>query len=693
MLPFWMSPRLSVLPNTQLGHFDFTLREIDMLHDPEILKGRYLVAYIRCSDEKSDAERQRTAIRTWAEKHGLKISRWFEDIEGRNSRDDSEKRHYFQEMLRLIESNSVGGVVVDAIERLGFKDNHEFGYFIHIFRQHGCTGWATVEGNLNAVDPGSIFSNTAKTVGAKIETTNIARRNLSKKILDAKQGLYQGGYPPFGFDVVCFEKNEEVWRLVYDGGHHKRVKISADGNRQRYDGKGNFPSKDKGQELRIRPSIEMSNRLIAVKEMFSWFANENISPAQVATRLNRAGIKPQVGIAWNKQVVKALLQNPAYTGFPSFNKRAGSKFYEYVGGEAQPAPIEPGRMLPKKGRRRDRKDWVTTSEEQFEPIVDPAIYKIVQQKLNESSEKHCCTRTPRVESFWLRNFLYCGKCGLPMRAWNESKWRSYFCSTYGLYGKENPTGCRCHRVKADVIESIVMEYLTETGRKAAVLQASQSSAALVAGALEEYRVANELNLQAWRDLSSVVASFLEEGDQDIDIFGNRIRVTKEMDRILLPEGWSELDLYEHFTRNRQAELKSEIAAKEAKFNELFEQFGKLKVQRAIDQANDLMAKLDVEIKSLQAQLKPLNDEVHESWREVKRKIEAVNHARKAMKGSNFRQRSESLKPLIKRVVCHFRYSDVKAANQPKSFLDRVEIFPVVGDLWTYYPNGTQPALN
>ncbi len=64
-----------------------------------------------------------------------------------------------------------------------------------------------------------------------------------------------------------------------------------------------------------------------------------------------------------------------------------------------------------------------------------------------------------------------------------------------------------------------------------------------------------------------------------------------MDRILLPEGWSELDLYEHFTRNRQTELKSEIAAKEAEFDELFEQFGKLKVQRAIDQANDLMAKI------------------------------------------------------------------------------------------------------
>ncbi len=33
---FWMSPRLSVLLNTHLS--GITLREIDMLHDPEILK-------------------------------------------------------------------------------------------------------------------------------------------------------------------------------------------------------------------------------------------------------------------------------------------------------------------------------------------------------------------------------------------------------------------------------------------------------------------------------------------------------------------------------------------------------------------------------------------------------------------------------------------------------------------------------
>lgn len=57
---------------------------------------------------------------------------------------------------------------------------------------------------------------------------------------------------------------------------------------------------------------------------------------------------------------------------------------------------------------------------------------------------------------------------------------------------------------------------------------------------------------------------------------------------------------------------------------------------------------------------------------------------------DYRRRAEALKPLIEKVVCHFRYSDVKAANQPKSFLDRVEVFPVVGDPWTYSPNGTSP---
>jgi len=78
-----------------------------------------------------------------------------------------------------------------------------------------------------------------------------------------------------------------------------------------------------------------------------------------------------------------------------------------------------------------------------------------------------------------------------------------------------------------------------------------------------------------------------------------------------------------------------------------------------------MANLDHEINEMHTQLKPLGVEVQESWREVKRKIEALDFARTAMKGANFRRRSESLKPLIEKIVCHFRYSDVKAANQPQ----------------------------
>ena len=529
-----------------------------MNHDTKVLQGKTAIAYVRCSDEKSDAERQRETIRTWTAKSGIEIKLWFEDTEGKNSRHESDKRQQFQQMMRLIETGGIDAVIIDAIERLGFQDQHEFGYFIHHFRRHGCFVWSTVEGNLSAVDPGSIFANTAKTVGSALEQANIARRNLDKKAIDARNGLYQGGYPPYGFDVVCFDRSQEVWRVVYDGGHHRRVKVAFDGTRQRYDGKGNFPAKDKGQELMLRPSIEFSARLDMVRSMFTWVATEGLSPGQVAARLTLQGIEPQVGAAWNKVVVKSLLQNPVYVGLPTFNKRGQGVFAEWSEGAAKPVQLEPGELRPKKGRRRQQTDWIAPTKAEFAAIVRPDLFNEVQRKLQVASEKHGKSRSPRVASFWLRNFLVCGKCGKAMRAWNEKGWRSYFCSTYGTYGKVNPTGCRCHRVRADLIEKIVLDYLEETGKKVAVLQAAQGEIRVPKAIVDKFTEADRKNKNAWDRLRLVVSDFLDDGEQTVELFGNRITVEKYGDEITLPEGFSELDLFEHFAAKERTDLVGRI---------------------------------------------------------------------------------------------------------------------------------------
>ena len=45
----------------------------------------------------------------------------------------------------------------------------------------------------------------------------------------------------------------------------------------------------------------------------------------------------------------------------------------------------------------------------------------------------------------------------------------YFCASYGTLGKDNPSGCHCHRVKADLVHSVVESYLAEANKKIGLL--------------------------------------------------------------------------------------------------------------------------------------------------------------------------------------------------------------------------------
>jgi DNA invertase Pin-like site-specific DNA recombinase len=652
----------------------------------QFLVGQLVVAYIRVSDEDSDAERQRKAITHWAHQHGLVIAFWFEDVEGRNPRDEAERRVQFQQMLRMIDGGQVRCVVVDTIERLGFKDQHEFGHFIHSFRTKGCVAWSTVDGNLSSVDPGKIFQHTAKTVSSKIEVSGTAYRNLSAKIGYAKNGEYQGGYPPFGFDVVCFDGDKEVWRVVYDGGHHRRVKVHPDGTRQRYDGKGNFPARDKDHKLRVRPSIEFADRLEIVQRMFGWVANESLSPSQIATRLNQLGIVPQVGEAWNKVVVKSNLRNPVFTGFPTYNKRAQGKYAECINGTTKHVELVPGEVRPKKGRIRRTEDMIQPETAQFISIVDIETFLVVQEKLDEASRKQGKKRSPKVASFWLKDLIFCGKCRKGMRNTSQNG-RAYYCSTYGTYGKVNPTGCKCHKVKADLIESVVLQYCEDIGGKLAAVHSVQTDLGIPSTIMEPLKAAEKRNTTAWNKMKNFLATFLEDGVQEIVVLGNRIKIEKFGDDIRLPDGFSPFDLFGHFYSAERQKLVLQIAELEAEFDELYSQFKALKSERAKNRANEEMVRVEDEIKNRQSKLEPIDDEIRASYRETSRLLDSLHSFRSATNEGNDRRKAEFAKSLVREVVCHFRYTDTKAANKPKSVLERVEIFPQVGDPTTCFPKG------
>ena len=95
----------------------------------------------------------------------------------------------------------------------------------------------------------------------------------------------------------------------------------ADGSEQVYEGKNNVPSHDHTDILRVQPTIH-KDRIKAVRQIFQWFATENISPYQIAQRLTEAGVDP-VFDQWQKMKVAGILANPAYIGKPASNKKGG----------------------------------------------------------------------------------------------------------------------------------------------------------------------------------------------------------------------------------------------------------------------------------------------------------------------------------------------------------------------------------
>ena len=124
------------------------------------------------------------------------------------------------------------------------------------------------------------------------------------------------------------------------------------------------------------------------------------------------------------------------------------------------------------GRQRRREDFVQAEQPAFEPIVPREVWDKVQRKLDEAkkaNEGKGAKKGPRSPELWLRGLLVCGRCGKPMRGWHPRNdkylWKSYFCGTYGNYGAKNPTGCKLHRVKAEVLEQVAERYLEEKHRQ------------------------------------------------------------------------------------------------------------------------------------------------------------------------------------------------------------------------------------
>ncbi len=631
--------------------------------------GKSTAAYVRVSSDKQDTARQVKRI----EATGLPIAFWFRDEAGKNPRDLPHKREAFQGMLKAVQAGLLGKIIVDRQDRFGVADAYQWGKLISLLREHGTT-LVDADGKvLSGDDDVSILTGTLGAITSTREQKEKAHRNITGKVAKAREGEYQGGYPPYGFDVVCFGADgKEKWRTVYVG-HYQRIRVWPDGRRERFDGKDNAPRKDPTDKLSIRPTIEQ-DRIKVARQVFGWYATEDIAPRQIATRLNELGVNPVYGKAWDKVRVREMLGNPAYVGFPTWNKQASSRFVEFVDGRFQEVSHKKG------GRQRAESDYVKPAKPLYKPLVPPKMWEKVQAKLRRTSEEARTVpkRSPDTAELFLRPFVVCGHCGKPMHCTTgrstDYLWPSYFCSTYGKFGPQNPTGCHCHRVRHSVLESIVKAYLQETKPKVAQLLEATDT-----GNLQAARPLLESLLGTWRE-------FYEKG-QDIMDFVDEMGDDEEVAR-LSKEGKTLPEIYGLLYERLRPILEAGIAEKEAALDKLLDEYAGLPA-KVKERLNKKMEALQDEVDQLRKQLVDLR----EPWGNLREQLvarqEAFNKAVKVLgKEKAGREKAEALRAVISQVVCYFRHTvptgerrngAAGRENHGKSYLERVEIVPISGE--------------
>jgi DNA invertase Pin-like site-specific DNA recombinase len=615
-------------------------------------------ALLRVSDDnKQDHERQKLTIECWRENLGLPPLLWVYDA---GSRDLAYKRPEFLRLLGLVEQDMLDYIVVDASERFGVKNAWEFGKFVCTLREHDCELWSVREGLLSSDDAVTSILSAVNSVRSKEEQIHNSQRTLSGMVAAARRGQWNGGLPPYGFDVVAYAPDgREKWRVLYTG-RSNRVRIWPDGRLESYNGKGNFPPTDHGDILRLAPSCDAQRVEMALK-IFTMYAEDSISVHALARRLNALGVSPVVGQGWHTTRLRQMLRNPVYViGQTVWSKNSHGRFLHWEDGTYKPVPRVKDRAV---AFRPHSEDQYVYPESQFQGIVGRDLWEAVQAKLRQSRRSG---QAPRSSDLWLGPLLFCAGCDKRMVGWHQKSCKytpvSYTCSTYRRYGAHNPAGCRLHRANAKIIEALVEQYLRETGQGLEALLAATADNGgdgIIAGLLQQHEGRQWEYLKALHRLYAHVKATGAEP----------------------PAGspWSHSSLcsaYQAEAQQHRARINTRLAKLDGEHTRLVQQFSELTSKLARTKANERIAALEAEMEALQAELLPLDQEAQRLREELRQLDAAVAEARDAVKGDSSRRKTQAVGGVIRRVVCRFQH--VQAGSQVRSVLAEVRIEPVEG---------------
>lgn len=315
------------------------------------------------------------------------------------------------EAARLLQTlpnpdRAFGAVVIGEPQRAFY--GNQFGLTFPVFVHYGVELWVPEVGG--AVDPGSdaheivmsLYGGMSKGERNRIKT----RVRAAMGAQAALEGRFLGGRPPYGYQVA-------------DAAPHPNPAKAA-----------------AGQQLhRLDPDPVTSPIVRRIFEEFlsgkgvhaiarDLTADGFLSPSASDPDRNRHRLAN--GPAWQHTAVRAILDNPRYTGYQVWNRQ---RRHEILMDVHDVALGHETRM-----RRNDPDAWIWSREASHQALITREQWAAVQVRLEANRRK--ATRQPKSgRRYLLAGRIRCGACGRRMEgSWNHDR-PYYRCQIH----REDPT--------------------------------------------------------------------------------------------------------------------------------------------------------------------------------------------------------------------------------------------------------------
>lgn len=327
-------------------------------------------------------------------------------------------RPEFQRMMSDVEADKLDVIICTKLDRM-FRNTRDFLDTTEILEKKGIE-FACLDGDIDTTTAmGRAFSR-IRAVLADLERETTSERVRDHMIQRAKDGKYNGGITPYGYDGVARKARE----LIKSGKEKDKEKAERIASDMFTDRKKLYIDK---REAKI------------VKEIYDLYLDKK-SIHHVTEYLNSMKYKARYGGAFTTTTVGRILSNPFYCGFITYSKRSHADFSS-------------DKLI--KNPEYTKAKSITHSG-----IISESLFKNVQHILKEKATEAPNTR---ISEYLLSGLCKCSFCNSRMHATKIEKKNKRVFTYYRCSGRvqKGPTICSGNSMPSAELDEIIVKELRD----------------------------------------------------------------------------------------------------------------------------------------------------------------------------------------------------------------------------------------